>query len=406
MRIILANKFHYQKAGAERCYFDTAKILAKEGHDVAFFSTKNLKNEKTEWEKYFVSTIDYNKNNSLVSRVRAFFDVLYNIRAKKNMSGLIEEFKPSLAHLHNIYRQLSPSIIDALAAKGVPMVMTLHDFNLVSPARTLSVRGKIWEKSFPNKYWQCFLDRCVKSSYSQSLAASWEIAYHKRIKIYDQVSCFISPSRFLIDKYRQYGFKSEMKYLPNPVICSPEMQSAVAAPGDYILYFGRLGEEKGVDDLLLAYKKSGLDLPLRIVGSGESEASLKKLVKQEKISKAEFLGHKSGVELWSLVKGARLVVFTARCYENAPYALLETMLLGKAVLAPEFAGYKELIKDGETGYFYEFANVEDLAQKIKKLSKEDCSAKVGEMCKKFVQENNSPEKYYQGLLEIYKSVIG
>lgn len=402
MKIILANKFHYQKAGAERCYFDTAKILSEKGHEVAFFSTKNPKNEKTEWEKYFVPAIDYNKKNSILSALKAFFDILYNRRAKKNILKLIGEFKPSLVHLHNIYRQLSPSIVDALAKNGVPIVMTLHDFNLVSPARTLSARGQIWEKSFPDKYWRCFFDRCVKDSYSQSFAASCEIAYHKWSKVYDQIGCFISPSRFLIDKYRQYGFKGKLRYLPNPVICSEEMIQAPAATGDYILYFGRLGEEKGVDDLLSAYKGSGVSLALKIVGDGESAPFLKKMAKREKIAGVEFLGHRSGQNLWSLVKGARLVVFTTRCYENAPYALLETMLLGRAALAPDFAGYKELIKDGETGYFYGFGQVGDLAEKIKRLAAENPAELVGEAARRFVQENNSPERYYQGLLEIYQ----
>lgn len=404
MKIILANKFHYQKGGAERCYFDTAKILADNGHEVAFFSTKNSKNEKTRWEKYFVPVIDYNKKNSFVSKIRAFFDVLYNRLAKKNIAKLVEEFQPSLAHLHNIYRQLSPSIIDALAAQKVPMVMTLHDFNLVSPARTLSARGQIWEKSFPNKYWRCFFDRCVKNSYGQSFAASCEIVYHQWKKIYKQVGCFISPSRFLIEKYRQYGFKSPIKYLPNPVICSEKMLKAEPAAGEYILYFGRLGEEKGVDDLILAYKKSGISCSLKIVGDGESAAALKKLAKRQGLFGVQFLGHKSGGNLWSLVKGARLVIFTTRCYENAPYALLETMLLGQAALAPNFAGYKELIRDGETGYFYEFGNINSLAEKIRKLATDNPKELVGGAAKKFVQENNSPERYYQGLLEIYQQI--
>lgn len=37
MKILLINKFHYLRGGAERVYFNTAKVLSEHGHDLAFF---------------------------------------------------------------------------------------------------------------------------------------------------------------------------------------------------------------------------------------------------------------------------------------------------------------------------------------------------------------------------------
>jgi len=66
MKILLINNLHFKKGGAEKAYFDTAKILESHGHRVAFFSTKHSNNEKTEWEKYVVENVNYeNKNFSL-----------------------------------------------------------------------------------------------------------------------------------------------------------------------------------------------------------------------------------------------------------------------------------------------------------------------------------------------------
>ena len=40
MKILLVNKFHYMKGGAERYYFTLADALKKSGHEVIFFSMK------------------------------------------------------------------------------------------------------------------------------------------------------------------------------------------------------------------------------------------------------------------------------------------------------------------------------------------------------------------------------
>ena len=44
MRILLIHKHHYNLGGAERYYFELAKLLKKKGHEVAYFSLKDKKN--------------------------------------------------------------------------------------------------------------------------------------------------------------------------------------------------------------------------------------------------------------------------------------------------------------------------------------------------------------------------
>src|ERR1700745_261060 len=100
MRILLINKFHYPKRGAERAYFDTARILADAGHDVAFFSMKHPENAPTPWEKYFVSEADYNDASSgLWAKAKMALRIIWNREAQKHLEALLQDFKPDIAHL-------------------------------------------------------------------------------------------------------------------------------------------------------------------------------------------------------------------------------------------------------------------------------------------------------------------
>lgn len=230
MKILLINKYHYLRGGAERTYFDTAEILKAHGHEIAFFSMKHPANEPTVWDKFFVDNIDYReKGNGFWKKIVSVLRIWYNFQAAKNLEALLKKFKPDVAHLHNIYHQLSPSIINVLKKHHIPMVMTLHDYKLICPNYNLLVSGKIWEKSRPNKYYLCVKDKCVQDSYAKSLVCTIEAYFHRLMRIYSKVNLFISPSKFLISKFQEFDFKKEIVYLPNPFLL-PEKNMAEISP--------------------------------------------------------------------------------------------------------------------------------------------------------------------------------
>ena len=313
---------------------------------------------------------------------------------------MLKEFKPDVAHLHNIYHHLSPSIIGVLKKNNIPSVMTLHDYQLISPNYSLFANGKIWEGCKGGKYWRCFADRCVKNSYWKSFLATLEAYFSAWLKFYQPIDLFISPSHFLINKFKEFGFKREIVYLPSPISLPEILVKPVSS--NYILYYGRLSEEKGVADLIVAYAQIKTDLLLKIVGSGPEEKNLKKLVQAEGIVGVEFLGYKQDEELWNLVSGAELVVVPSKWYENAPYTVIEAMALKKNVLASRLGGFIELIQNGENGWLFEAGNIKGLAEKMEDiLSHEELQEAIGERAKASVAGRNE-ENYYKSLLELYK----
>ena len=401
-KILLINKYHYLKGGAERAYFDTAKILEENGNEVAFFSMDHPNNLEDKWSKYFVSNVDYNARGiSVAKKIKAVLNIWYNFESKNRLKKLIKEFKPDIAHLHNIYHQISPSVIDALHKKRIPVVHTLHDYKLISPNYSLMHDGKIWEKSKGKKYYKCVSDKCVKNSYHKSFVCAIEAYLHDILGIYKKVETFISPSRFLINKFREFGFKGDISYLPNPL---PFEGGENIDKKKYFLYFGRLSQEKGVLDLIRAYSKVGVSNKLYIAGEGEEREKIEDLILEKGLEKKVILlGYKTGDELQKLIREAFAVVVPSRWYENAPYSVVEAMFYSCIVLASRIGGLNEMITEAKNGYLFDFGQIDDLAEKIRLIANlEEGQAKIIQRnARKLVQEKNSREVYYKNLLTIY-----
>lgn len=408
MRVLLINKFHYQKRGAERAYLDTAQVLADHGHDLAFFAMKHPKNKPSRWSKYFVSESNYEAGYfNIFKNIKAVINIWYNFGAKRKLEKLIREFKPDVAHLHNIYHQLSPAIINILEKYKIPMVMTLHDYKLVSPAYNLSVRGRIWEKDKGGKLNECLKDRVVKNSFLKTLVCVIEYYLHRFLRIYQKIDLFISPSEFLMNKFREYGFKGKIIKLPNPIIINHENIKEPEGQEDFILYYGGLSAEKGIDDLIEALARLDEKINLKIIGEGLEREKLEKITKDMGLSdQVEFLGFKPRLEALGYARKSLFVVVPSHCYENSPYTALEPMSLGKPVIAPRLGSLKEIIKDKENGLLYESENIDDLANKIKHLFNDrELRNKMGDKAKKMLSLKYSQEFYYSCLHKIYSQLV-
>ena len=137
MKILFANKFFYLRGGADVSFFLTAELLQKKGHSVSFFSMKAPQNIDSPYSRYFVSYMDLNNGGGVFNKLKTAGRILYSFEAKRKISRLIKEERPDIAHLNNICHQISPSIIDALKKRGIPVVMFLRDYKLTCPTYTL-----------------------------------------------------------------------------------------------------------------------------------------------------------------------------------------------------------------------------------------------------------------------------
>jgi len=397
MNILLVNKFHYQRDGVTTHYFDLANILKAHGHNVAFFSTKNANNLPTKWSKYFVTYRDLNQGGILHS-LRNSLALIYNWEAKRKMRSLLTEFKPDIVHLHNVYYHLTPAIMDEVNRQGIPMIMTLHDYKLVSPNYNLFLRGKVWERSKPHKFYRAFIDKAIKDSYAKSFVGVLEQYVHFWRDSYAKINVFIAPSNFLKKTFTEYGFLGNIEVLPNPIKPTRTFLPTLGKK-ECFLYYGRLAPEKGIMTALQTLARHK-DFSLVIAGSGPQECGLKAFVKKNHLEQlVTFAGFQTGKALTTLISESKAVLVPSLWYENFPYTILESLAMGKLVIASWIGGIPELIHDGTNGLLVTPGDAESLYQAITRAKK--LPADIFCAAAKRSVSNYNPEQFYKQLMALY-----
>ncbi len=265
--------------------------------------------------------------------------------------------------MNNINFQLTPSVIDACCAKDVPMVQTAHDFQVVCPNHLLlNLREKRpCELCVNSNKWACAKHQCIHGSFVKSVIGSMEGELYRHRKNYDAVSLYICPSRFMEKMLnREPRYQGKTVTLHN--FLSLDDVPASVEKKDYILYFGRLAEEKGLDRFLQACKMLP-KIPFVVAGSGPMEEELRRNAP----ANVRFVGFKTGAALRQLIAEARFSVYLPIWYENCPLSVLESQALGTPVLANRIGGIPELIRDGETGVLMDEFTAENYARNMEVL---------------------------------------
>ena len=180
MKILLANKYFFLKGGAEHSFFQTAKLLEKKGHEVVFLSMQHPQNLPSKFNKYFVSYIDFD-DFSLKNIIRASGRILYSFDARRKTENLILKERPDIAHINNVYHQVSPSFFHILKKMGIPIVLTLRDYKLVCASYAMLIKNEPCEACKNGRYYHCLLKGCMKDSYLKSLLSTFEMYFHHKL---------------------------------------------------------------------------------------------------------------------------------------------------------------------------------------------------------------------------------
>lgn len=349
MRILQVNKFYDPRGGTERVLFDLEDGLRDRGHEVGIFACDHPGNRATSGPIWLVPERNY-ENPSLRDRIGHAVGTLYDQRARSLFRKALDEFEPDVVHLHNIYHQLSPSILDELYDRRLPAVMTVHDYKLVCPVYRLYRHGEICEecvgRDFPI---DAVLHRCSRGSLAESALLAFESSWHRRRASYPRaLDAFLAPSQFLADKLVEGGLPAERVHVVRNAprnVPAPAAPEALATEPTF-LYAGRLSDEKGVDLLVRAAARCP-QVRLRIAGQGPQQDELREFAAG--MDNVIFLGHLDQEQLERERAASWATLVPSRWYENAPLSVIESWWAGRAVLGSGHGGLAEMIGDGEAG---------------------------------------------------------
>ena len=220
------------------------------------------------------------------------------------MEAVLDRVRPDVVHLHNIYHQLSPSILRPIKRRGIRTVMTLHDYKLACPTYQFLDNGKICEACVPRKFRNAALKACNGSRGASALAAV-ELTLHTVLGAYKPVDVFICPSDFMLRKMREAKvFPERLTHIPH--FCDLSQIEPATAPGAGVLFAGRLSSEKGVDTLIDAAALLPEGIPVTIAGDGPDMGELRARAERAGVSdRVTFAGRLPSGELHQRMRDAR-----------------------------------------------------------------------------------------------------
>jgi glycosyltransferase involved in cell wall biosynthesis len=407
MRVLQINKFLYGGAGAETVMFRTADLLRSRGHEVSFFAMQDPRNVPCAEAGYFPRGRYYHAQHGMIQRARDAASSVYSLEARKALRRLVRDRRPDVAHMHNVYHQLTLSVVDELAAHGIPMTMTLHDYKPVCPSYVLYTDGEPCHRCVTSHPAHAIAHRCIKNSRAASAIGVAEALMVRRRHTYGRIDAFISPSQHLADIMIEGGLSADrMHVVPNFIadaqFCDPDcLPSARDIPT--VLFVGRLEEVKGIRVLLAAARKIASKIKVVIVGQGSLEAEVCEADDQGVV---DYLGPRSWDEIAQLMDRARALVVPSLWEENCPMVVLEAGARGRAVIASDRGGLIELVDEGKDGLLFPAGDSEALAGAILRLCEDTAlSNRLGSTRYARTRGQNAPEVYLRNLLSVYQQVL-
>ncbi|WP_319548765.1 glycosyltransferase family 4 protein [Desulfogranum marinum] len=398
MKILLVNKFFHLNGGSETVFFQEREFLLAKGHHVIDFSMQDERNIASPYSDFFIKKIDFQHSVSLKDKIGQAISFIHCSEAVSKLEQLIIQEKPDIAHLHNIYHQLTPSIIPLLKKYGMKVVVTLHDYKLICPSYIALKDGEICDACQGKSFWKPFILNC-QNSHLQGLLLSIEAYWHKWKRSYDGVDRFLSPSSFLADLTAKRIATDKIQVLRNG-IDTGKYQATFSDQG-YALYFGRLSKEKGIETLLQAHKNVAAELPLKIVGTGPLEDKLR-----IDYPTVEYLGYQSGQTLHDIITNAAFVVVPSEWYENCSMVVLESMAFGKPVIGSRIGGIPEQVEDEKTGLLFEMGNVQELTRKMTILVESSTLRfQMGKAAREKLEKDYSLGEHNKKLLTVYSDLL-
>jgi len=403
MKILLINKYHYLKGGADTVFFNTQRLLEQNGHIVIPFCTSREKNAPSEYSRYFVDSPEIRTLGGWdkLKSIKRFF---WNSDAAKEIERLIVDEKPDVAHLHNIFNGISLSILPILKKYDIPVVWTIHDTRLICPSSYFNLRGNLCQKCLRFGGLSCGLKGCYQDNFVNSWMCAFEMLHKEKLFQYDR---YVSKYIFVSNRYKDLHSQRHCYFSNKGIVLYnfyPELHEVKTNTqnGRYIFYYGRITREKGIKTLVEVMKDLP-DVDLKVAGTGPMLEELQ----SSRLPNVDFLGFQSGKELFDLVQNASFVIVPSGWEENNPMTIIEAYSYGKPVIGSRIGGITEIIEEGRTGFCFDAFSKQSLLATIRKAmalsDNEYEEMSIG--ARAFAEEHFNPTTHYKELLKIYKSVI-
>lgn len=379
MKVLIVNKFLHPNGGSETYIFKLGEELQRQGHEVQFFGMEHEGRIVGNRVNSYTSNMDFHGGSKL-SKILYPLKTIYSFEARKALRKVLDDFVPDILHVNNFNYQLTPSILvearkwEKRTGHKIKIVYTAHDYQIVCPNHMLNNpnTNENCEKCLGGHYGQCCSNRCIHGSVVKSLIGTMEAVYWNSRKVYKEFDVIICPSDFLKSKLDTNPILAERTRTVRNFIdveSVDHLDFSDKEAKDYVLYFGRFAEEKGIRTFMESIDCMKEKTKIVFAGKGPLEEEVNSFCKSmtEKGHSVCNVGFRTGQDLQKLICNAMFTVYPSTWYENGPFSIMESQAYGVPVIGSALGGIPELIEDGITGRLFDCGDAQGLAKIMDEL---------------------------------------
>jgi len=371
----------------------------------------------------------------------------------KEFEHFLDVVNPDIVHFQHLV-QLSASMIEVAKLRGIPTILTLHDFWFLCPQVQLLTNNnqvcsgpdskakcancekifytygklqssesscdrkvkflkyppeplKTMKKLVPSRLRTALKEKFLKTGPATTSITPDMIAKRSRFLrgLLDKVDVILAPSKSLREKFISYGIaKNRIFHLDFGIDHSLLANFRKQVSNKFRFGFvGGVSEHKGIRVLIRAFNKIKRDNVILSIFGPYHLHYLDKLRKELNIdSRTTFYGPFNNRDISSVFSKIDVLVYPSIWYENRPIAILEALLAKIPVITSNLGGMAELVQDRVTGLLFEVGNPDDLYQKmVSVIDNPELLRKLSET----PRQVKTIEKNAQELNKIYESLL-
>jgi glycosyltransferase involved in cell wall biosynthesis len=308
--------------------------------------------------------------------------------------------------IHNVFPAMSPSVYGLAFKLGIPVVQYVHNYRMSCVNGFFLNHGETCTSCIHGNFTKAALTGCWHDS---RVISGWMGAVMIRVRamgVFNRVAAWIAISEAQKDLHVQMGIpKERIHVLPHFHEVDPTR--FIAEPGHDVLFVGRLSKEKGVEQLLDAWKRTDRgEAKLLLAGDGPERAALENKIAAEKIGGVEFLGFVAKEDQAAMWKRAAFSVVPSIWQEPLGLVVFEAWERGRGVVVSDAGGLADSVEDGVDGFKVPMRDAEAWAAAMGKLLREP--ARSVEMARAGVaklERDFTKEKWLGRIEAIYEEVL-
>lgn len=351
MKIILSHNYYGSSSpsGENQVVEAEMELLLKHGHNLKMHTRHS----------------DDIRSQGIIGSIRGALSTPWNPYEFRNINEKVRNFKPDLVHVHNTFPLLSPAIFHSIGGRAA-RVLTIHNYRIFCPSAIFLRNSEICTECIDKKFpFPAVINGCYRNSRLATLPLAFNVYLHKILGTWkNQVDAFITLTEFQKELMIKAGLPREKVFVkPNFFPGKPKVKPW-SEHHSYVVYAGRLSEEKGVLSLLNAWRDWGPSAPeLRIIGDGKLRPVLEKMAYGLPIS---FLGTMSKDDTLEQISLAKLLILPSECFETFGLVAIEAFAHGVPVAVSNIGSLSSIVQHGRTGIVFQPSNPLSLLHEVKK----------------------------------------